>query len=29
MDVVRSIYRQPEDDEAFDPPVDIYNIVRL
>lgn len=29
MDVVKSIYRQPENDEAFDPPVDIYNIVRL
>jgi len=29
MDVVRQIYRAPEDDQAFDPPVDIYNIVRL
>ena len=29
LDVVRSIYRQPEDDQAFDPPVDIYDIVRL
>lgn len=29
MDVVRRIYRQPEDDQSFEPPVDIYNIVRL
>jgi len=29
MDVVRKIYRAPEDDQAFDPLVDIYNIVRL
>lgn len=29
MDVVISIYHHPEDDQAFDPPVDIYNIVRL
>ncbi len=29
MDVVRSIYKHPENDEAFEPPVDIYNIVRL
>ncbi len=29
IDVVRTIYRHPEDDQAFDPPVDIYNIVRL
>jgi peptidyl-prolyl cis-trans isomerase A (cyclophilin A) len=29
MDIVRQIYRSPEDEQAFDPPVDIYNIVRL
>jgi len=29
MDVVRKIYRQREDDQYFDPPVAIYNIVRL
>ncbi len=29
MDVVRKIYRQNENDQYFDPPVAIYNIVRL
>lgn len=29
MDVVRKIYRQREEDQYFDPPVAIYNIVRL
>ena len=29
MDVVRKIYRQNESDQYFDPPVAIYNIVRL
>jgi peptidyl-prolyl cis-trans isomerase A (cyclophilin A) len=29
MDIVRRIYRRPEEDQAFTPPVDIYNIVRL
>ena len=29
MDIVRQIYRRPEEDQAFAPPVDIYNIVRL
>ncbi len=29
MDIVRKIYRQREDDQYFDPPVAIYNIVRL
>jgi len=29
MDIVRKIYRQKEDDQYFDPPVAIYNIVRL
>ncbi len=29
MDVVMKIYRAPEVDQAFDPPVYIYNIVRL
>jgi peptidyl-prolyl cis-trans isomerase A (cyclophilin A) len=29
MDIVRQIYRRPEEDQAFTPPVDIYNIVRL
>lgn len=28
MEVVRKIYRQPEDDQSFEPPVKIYNIVR-
>ena len=28
MDVVRKIYRQNENDQYFDPPVAIYNIVR-
>ena len=26
MDIVRKIYRQPEEDQYFDPPVPIYNI---
>ena len=29
MDIVRKIYRQPESDQYFDPPVAIYNIKRL
>jgi peptidyl-prolyl cis-trans isomerase A (cyclophilin A) len=29
MEVVRSIYRQPEEEQNFDPPIDIYNIIRL
>jgi len=29
MDIIRKIYRQKEDDQYFDPPVAIYNIVRL
>lgn len=29
MDIVRKIYRQPENDQHFDPPVAIYNIRRL
>jgi peptidyl-prolyl cis-trans isomerase A (cyclophilin A) len=29
MDVVNKIYNQREDDQAFDPPVPIYNIVQL
>lgn len=29
MDIVRKIYRQREEDQYFDPPVAIYNIVRL
>ncbi|MES2003706.1 MAG: peptidylprolyl isomerase [Bacteroidota bacterium] len=29
MDIVRKIYRQKEEDQYFDPPVAIYNIVRL
>jgi len=29
MDVVRKIYRQNENDQYFDPPVAIFNIVRL
>jgi peptidyl-prolyl cis-trans isomerase A (cyclophilin A) len=29
IDIVRRIYKQPEDEQAFEPPVDIYNIVRL
>ncbi len=28
MDIARRIYRAPEEDQSFDPPVDIYNIVR-
>lgn len=29
MDVVQKIYNQPEDEQSFDPPVAIFNIVRL
>lgn len=29
MDIVRKIYRQNEEDQYFDPPVAIFNIVRL
>jgi peptidyl-prolyl cis-trans isomerase A (cyclophilin A) len=29
MDVVRSIYNCPEDEQSFDPPIAIYNIKRL
>ena len=29
MDVVHKIYRQSENDQYFDPPVAIYNIIRL
>jgi peptidyl-prolyl cis-trans isomerase A (cyclophilin A) len=29
MEIIRRIYRQPEDEQSFDPPIDIYNIVRL
>lgn len=29
MDVVRKIYRQSENDQYFDPPVAIYNIIKL
>ena len=29
LDIVKRIYKQPEDEQAFEPPVDIYNIVRL
>ncbi len=29
MDVVRAIYDAPEYDQSLDPPVDIYNIVKL
>jgi peptidyl-prolyl cis-trans isomerase A (cyclophilin A) len=29
MDIVRKIYRLPEDDQAFDPPVFIFDIKRL
>ena len=29
MDIVRTIYDRPEDNEAFTPPVVIFNIVRL
>lgn len=29
MEIVRKIYREPEDEQYFDPPVDIYNIVKL
>ncbi len=28
MDIVRKIYRQPEDDQAFFPPIPIYDIVQ-
>jgi peptidyl-prolyl cis-trans isomerase A (cyclophilin A) len=29
MDIVRTIYARPENNQSFDPPVVIYNIVRL
>jgi peptidyl-prolyl cis-trans isomerase A (cyclophilin A) len=29
LDVVRSIYHSRENEQSFDPPIDIYNIVRL
>ena len=29
MDVVKKIYRRPEDGQAFDPPIPIFNIRRL
>jgi peptidyl-prolyl cis-trans isomerase A (cyclophilin A) len=29
MDVVRKIYHQPDDEQSFDPPVPIYNIIEL
>ena len=29
MDVVRNIYARPENDQSFDPPVPIYDIVKL
>lgn len=29
MDIVRKIYRAPEDDQRFDPPVSIYGIKKL
>ncbi len=29
MNIVKQIYNRPEDDQAFTPPVDIFNIVRL
>jgi peptidyl-prolyl cis-trans isomerase A (cyclophilin A) len=29
MDVVKSIYDAPENEQSFDPQIDIYNIVRL
>ena len=29
MDIVRRIYDMPEEDQYFDPPVEIFNIVRL
>lgn len=29
MDIVRIIYNRPEDDQYFDPPVRIFNIIRL
>ena len=29
MDIVRNIYARPEYDQSFDPPIVIYNIVRL
>jgi peptidyl-prolyl cis-trans isomerase A (cyclophilin A) len=28
MDIVRKIYRQPENDQYFDPPIFIYNIIK-
>jgi peptidyl-prolyl cis-trans isomerase A (cyclophilin A) len=29
MEVVRKIYNRPEDEQAFTPPVSIYDIVRM
>jgi peptidyl-prolyl cis-trans isomerase A (cyclophilin A) len=29
MEVVNKIYNRPEQDQHFDPPIDIYNIIRL
>ena len=29
MEIVQKIYNQPEDEQSFDPPVAIYNIVQL
>lgn len=29
MDIVRTIYNRPEDDQAFTPPVFIFNIIKL
>ena len=29
MDVVQKIYNAPENDQSFDPPVDIYRVIRL
>jgi len=29
MDIVLKIYNQRESDQAFDPPVPIYDIIRL
>lgn len=29
MDIIKLIYNRPEDDQAFTPPVAIYNIIRL
>jgi peptidyl-prolyl cis-trans isomerase A (cyclophilin A) len=29
MDIVNKIYNQSEDNQSFDPPVSIYNIIQL